>query len=127
VKTIALFGAGGKIGFRCAVNLKDSPYRVHYIEVSRAGIDRLAAAGFAVTPRDRAIEDADVTVLAVPDNLIGSLARQIVPRLRSGAMVLVLDAAVAYAGGLPTRADISYFVSHPCHPGFPIQEDDAEP
>ena len=124
--TIALFGAGGKIGFRCVENLKDAPYKMLYLEVSSAGIERLAREGLSVTPQDRALRDAEVVILAVPDNLIGSLAREIAPGLRPSTMIIVLDAAVAYAGGLPARSDISCFVAHPCHPAFPIAENDPE-
>jgi len=47
-----------------------------------------------------------------------------VDRLTSGAMVIVLDAAAPYAGHLPKRDDITYFVTHPCHP--PIFNDETE-
>jgi len=38
--------------------------------------------------------------------------------------VIVLDAAAPYAGHLPKRDDITYFVTHPCHP--PIFNDETE-
>ena len=31
-------------------------------------------------------------------------------------MVVVLDAAAPAAGHLPDRPDLTYFVTHPCHP-----------
>ena len=31
-------------------------------------------------------------------------------------MVMVLDAAAPFAGHLPDRSDLTYFVAHPCHP-----------
>ncbi len=39
-------------------------------------------------------------------------------------MVVCLDAAAPFAGHLPKRADITYFVSHPCHP--PIFNDETD-
>jgi len=33
-------------------------------------------------------------------------------------MFITLDPAAAHAGDLPERADISYFVTHPCHPNI---------
>ncbi len=36
--------------------------------------------------------------------------------MKSGAMVIGLDPAAAFAGVLPNREDIRYFVVHPCHP-----------
>ncbi len=39
-------------------------------------------------------------------------------------MVIILDAAAPFAGHLPKRDDITYFVTHPCHP--PIFNDETE-
>ncbi|MFN8004626.1 MAG: hypothetical protein U0X75_26840 [Acidobacteriota bacterium] len=39
--TIALFGAGGKMGCRITDNLKDSEYQMAYIEISPTGIENL--------------------------------------------------------------------------------------
>jgi hypothetical protein len=33
-------------------------------------------------------------------------------------MVMTLDAAAPFAGHLPKRADLTYFVAHPCHPSI---------
>jgi hypothetical protein len=57
-----------------------------------------------------------VVVLAIPDAAIGRVAAEIVPALRSGAMVVCLDPAAPYGGELPQRDDVAYFVTHPCHP-----------
>ena len=46
---IALVGAGGKMGCRLTDNLKNSQYTMRYIEVSDAGIDRLAQRGIKVS------------------------------------------------------------------------------
>ncbi len=62
--------------------------------------------------------DADVVVLAVPDRLIGSISNAIIDDMKAGAALIVLDAAAPYAGELPTRADVAYFVTHPCHPSI---------
>ena len=40
-------------------------------------------------------------------------------------MVMVLDAAAPFAGHLPDRPDLVYFVTHPCHP--PIFNDETDP
>jgi D-apionate oxidoisomerase len=37
----------------------------------------------------------------------------------------MLDAAAPHAGELPEREDITYFVTHPCHP--PIFNDETDP
>ena len=123
--TIALLGAGGKMGCRITDNLKDSDYRILYVEISDAGIERLARRGISTTPQDEALQDAEVAILALPDSLIGKLAPGIVPCLRSGAMIICLDPAAPHAGVLPRRDDISYFVTHPCHP--PVVNDEVDP
>jgi len=124
--TIALFGAGGKMGFRCAEHLRErADYHTLYVEVDEAGIERLRRLGLSVTDGRQAAAEADILVLAVPDVLIGRLAGEVVPLVKSGAMVVTLDPAAPYSGKLPERPDIAYFVTHPCHP--PLFNDEVEP
>ena len=122
---IALFGAGGKMGMRLGANLKNTRFTVAPVEVSDAGKARLRdELGWQAAPLDHALQGADIVVLAVPDTAIGKVAHSIVDRLTPGSMVIVLDAAAPYAGHLPKRDDITYFVTHPCHP--PIFNDETE-
>jgi D-apionate oxidoisomerase len=122
---IALMGAGGKMGVRLATNLKPSRFTVDHVEVSEAGRARLAkAVGVSCVERDTALAAADVVVLAVPDRLIGVVAHEIVGTIKSGTSLIILDAAAPYAGELPKRGDITYFVTHPCHP--PIFNDETD-
>lgn len=123
--TVALMGAGGKMGRRVTNNLLKFPeYRVLYVEVSPRGIQALAEQGLQTTPQDEALAQADIVVLAVPDALIGRICDDIVPKLRSGTMVVGLDPAAGYAGVLPERKDITYFITHPCHPSVFQEESD---
>jgi pyrroline-5-carboxylate reductase len=116
---LALLGAGGKMGVRLSLNLAKSDFDVAHVEVSEAGRDRLkAAVGVDCVAQAQALEGAAVVVLAVPDTVIGKVASAIVPDLAPGTMVVILDAAAPYAGHLPERADITYFVTHPCHPAI---------
>jgi len=122
---IALFGAGGKMGYRLASNLKGSRFSVRHVEVSPAGRERLQAGlGFACVEPPAALDGAEVVILAVPDTHIGKVAAGISPLLKAGTMVVALDAAAPFAGHLPERADLTYFVTHPCHP--PIFNDETE-
>jgi hypothetical protein len=123
--TIALLGAGGKMGCRITDNMKGRDYRMLFVEVNPAGIERLAQRGCAVTPQDEAVRLADVAILALPDALIGKVAPAIVPNLKPGAMVMCLDPAAPHGGELPERNDIAYFITHPCHP--PVVHDETEP
>ncbi|WP_062228031.1 phosphogluconate dehydrogenase C-terminal domain-containing protein [Aureimonas frigidaquae] len=123
---IALFGAGGKMGYRLASNLKGSRFEVRHVEPSEAGRERLKAGlGFDCTPAQAALDGADVVILAVPDTLIGKVASGIEKDLKPGTIVVVLDAAAPFAGHLPDRPDLTYFVTHPCHP--PIFNDETDP
>ena len=57
---IALFGAGGKMGYRLARNLKDSRFEVRHVEVSEAGRARLEVAVLApMMMHDQASSIAD--------------------------------------------------------------------
>lgn len=116
---IALFGAGGKMGVRLSLNLKGSAFEVRHVEPGEVGRQRLRdEVGVECLSVDEAINGADVVILAVPDTLIGKLAADIAPRLKPGTMVMTLDAAAPFAGHLPKRDDLVYFVAHPCHPSI---------
>ena len=114
--TIALMGAGGKMGCRITDRLKDSQYMMFYVETGAAGIANLAARGLVPMPQEQALPEADVVILALPDNLIERISAQVVPHLKSGALVICLDPAAPLAGKVLHRDDLAYFVTHPCHP-----------
>jgi ketol-acid reductoisomerase len=123
---IALFGAGGKMGVRSARNLARTDFDVAHVEVSEAGRTRLREAiGAECVDADDALKGADVVLLAVPDTLIQKISHAIIDKVESGAMVVCLDAAAPFAGHLPKREDVTYFVTHPCHP--PIFNDEETP
>ena len=122
---IALIGAGGKMGGRITDNLLKTEHEVAHVEVSETGIAALRGRGLAVHPAVDALRDADAVILAVPDNRIGQVAAGLVDALRTGTMLIVLDAAAPFAGDMPKRGDITMFVTHPCHP--PIFNDEVTP
>jgi len=121
---IALIGAGGKMGVRLARNLNGSRFSVAPVEVSTGGQERLReATGWACVPISEALAGAEAVVLAVPDTAIRAVSHQIVDQLASGTIVIALDAAAPFAGHLAPRTDVTYFVTHPCHP--PIFNDET--
>ncbi len=123
---IALFGAGGKMGVRCATNLLRTDLITAPVEVSEPGRARLKdATGLDCVPAAQALDGATAVILAVPDTHIGRVASEVVPIVAPGTIIVILDAAAPYAGHLPERADITYFISHPCHP--PIYNDEVTP
>jgi hypothetical protein len=116
---IALLGAGGKMGTRLAANLQGSPWNVAHVEVSEPARARLEAQfGIKCVPSDNALANADVVLMAVPDALIGKIAHSFVDRLKPATAVIMLDAAAPHAGELPKRPDLTYFITHPCHPSI---------
>ncbi len=121
-----LVGAGGKMGCRLTDNLKNSEYNLSYVEVSDAGIERLEARGVKISSPEEVIPSADIVILAVPDIYIGKVATQYLNRFQPGAIVVTLDPAAAVGGHLPSRTDISYFVSHPTHPSVFNWEEDQK-
>jgi D-apionate oxidoisomerase len=124
VTRIALFGAGGKMGYRLAGNLKSSSFEVRHVERSPQGQSLLKSGlGLDCLPPGQALDGAEVVILAVPDTAIGQVAAAIAPDLKPGTLVMTLDAAAPFAGHLPKRDDLSYFVTHPCHP--PIFNDET--
>ncbi|MSV28613.1 MAG: semialdehyde dehydrogenase [Bryobacterales bacterium] len=122
---VALMGAGGKMGLRLADNLNGSGFALRCVEIADRGKAALAERGLQAMAAEEALDGADVAILAVPDNRIGQIAHQISPLVKAGTMVVVLDAAAPYAGDLPKRDDISYFITHPCHP--PVFSDETDP
>ncbi len=93
--------------------------------MSDAGRARLSDDfGIQCVSPETALAGADVAILAVPDTAIGKVSHGIQHLLAPGTMVVVLDAAAPFAGHLPQRPDLTYFVTHPCHP--PIFNDETE-
>jgi hypothetical protein len=123
---IALLGAGGKMGVRLATNLRGSAFRVDHVEISDEGRKRLRdAVGVECVDQTQALAEADVVLMAVPDRLIGKIAHTFIDQVRPGTAIIMLDAAAPHAGELPRREDVTYFVTHPCHP--PIFNDEVDP
>jgi hypothetical protein len=124
-RSVAVLGAGGKMGFRVTRKLHDAGYDLRAVEIGDAGKARLADAGIAALDAATGLKGADVVVLALPDNIIGKVANEIASDLGPGTMLLILDAAAPYADVLPKdRPDLTYFVGHPCHP--PLYNDETD-
>jgi D-apionate oxidoisomerase len=116
MKTIALLGAGGKMGCRITDNLRKTDWDVRYIEVSERGCAALAERELKVAAADQALPESDAVILALPDNRIRRITHSHEAHFKSGAMLIALDIAAPLAGDLPARNDLVYFVTHPCHP-----------
>ncbi len=124
--TVAVIGAGGKMGMRVSRNLQKSDHTVFYSENSPAGQERIQAEGREITATDAAVKGADVVILAVPDTVLGVVSEGVVPQMKAGAILLTLDPAAAYAGLLATRDDVVQAVAHPCHPSVFLERTTKE-
>lgn len=114
---IALVGAGGKMGCRLTDNfLKCPQYVLDYLEISERGLRNLQQRNVVANTIEEGIEEADVVILAVPDVAIGAISARIVPRMKSGALVMTLDPAAPLDGVIHHRNDMGYVIAHPCHP-----------
>jgi len=116
MNTIALLGAGGKMGLRITDNLLKTSYLVRYAEISDAGRAALARRGVNAVEPEEAVQGSDVIVLALPDNRMGEIVSGFAHLLKTGAMLIALNIAGPLAGVLPKRDDLVYFVAQPCHP-----------
>ena len=116
MKTITLIGAGGKMGCRLTDNFLKTNYKVHYLEVSPKGIENLKQRGVTLSDQATAVPAGDVVILAVPDVAIGAVAREVVPLMKPGALLMTLDPAAPLDDQLPRREDIGCVIAHPCHP-----------
>ena len=104
---ITLIGAGGKMGCRLTRNLKNSKYKMSYVEISEKGIENLKELGVETSTAETVLPDAAVSsYLAVPDTALAKVSAVIIPQMKSGAVVMTLDPAVARAGRLFMRRDI---------------------
>jgi hypothetical protein len=123
---ITLIGAGGKMGLRLTRNLKNSKYEVSYVECNPQGLEKLGEMGVAAIDSDKCVPDSDFVILTVPDILLEKVSSEIIPVMKPDALVVTLDPAAALAGKLFIRRDISYFITHPCHPSIFNWEPDQE-
>ncbi|MGO2846825.1 MAG: phosphogluconate dehydrogenase C-terminal domain-containing protein [Microbacterium gubbeenense] len=124
--SIAVIGAGGKMGMRVSNNLVRTDHDVRYVENSPAGQESTRGAGRTLTESSVAVADADIVVLAVPDLALAAVTAELVPQMKAGSVCLTLDPAAAYAGLLTTRDDVIQAVAHPCHPSIFLQRETPE-
>lgn len=117
--TITLIGAGGKMGCRLTDNfLRCKDYKLFYVEVSDQGIANLNKRNVQVTDHKEAVPQADVVILGVPDVAIGRISQELIPMMKTGALVMTLDPAAPLDGVICHRDDLGYVIAHPCHPSI---------
>jgi len=109
-EVVALLGAAGKMGTRISSNLaKTTTYEVLCVEATGAGEERLRAHGFVPIPLWDAVPRADIVVMAIPDVLISSMTRTVVPQMKNGTLGFRLP-----RGGYPVGVVQGHFHHHLC-------------
>ncbi|WP_299998878.1 phosphogluconate dehydrogenase C-terminal domain-containing protein [uncultured Cedecea sp.] len=116
LKIVTVIGAGGKMGMRISANLQTSDFQVFYCENSPAAQQQVTNQGRELSDAQSVVPLSDVVILAVPDIVLGKVSEVVVPQMKSGAVLLTLDPAAAYANLIAYREGIEYAVAHPCHP-----------
>lgn len=126
-QTVVIVGAGGKMGARAVEKIgKESRYRVLLCESDVLRARELERDGFRVISTESALPEADFVVMAVPDALIARIASQLVPHMKDGATLIMLDACAAYLNQLPHRPTLTFMITHPCHPPFFFEQSTPE-
>lgn len=125
-KKVTLIGAGGKMGLRLTRNLKNSSYRMYFLENNQTGIEKLKGKDIEISSAERCVPYSDIVILAVPDIALEKVSAEIIPQMKKDSLAVALDPAAAIAGKLYQRDDIAYFITHPCHPSIFNWEPDEE-
>lgn len=124
--SVAILGAGGKMGLRAVEKLAKGSWRLLLCESDESKAASLRARGLPVTSLQEAAREADYLFLAVPDAVIGRVASHVLPLMKPGAGLIMLDAAAAYLGAVPERPDVTRMIVHPCHPPFFAEQSTLE-
>ncbi len=96
--------------------LKLNSYEVRYLEVSEQGCENLRQRGLSTSDQEEVIPISDVVILGVPDTAIKEISEELIPKMKSGALVMTLDPAAPLDGVIAHRDDLGYVIAHPCHP-----------
>lgn len=124
-QNLVILGAGGNMGTRLSDILRHEPaYELVCVEADPQRHEGIRRRGLTLTDAEVALPQADIVVMAIADHVLPRVAASAVPKLKPGALVICLDPAAPYAGKLPQRPDISYFVTHPAHP--PVFNDETD-
>ena len=122
---IAMIGAAGKIGQRITNNLLKEDYNILLCEKGE-GKDKITKKGFKVYDAEEGIQQADITIMVVPDDKMQEISNHLIPLAKPDSIIMALDAGAPYAGEFKLRDDCTFVVSHPCHPPLFREQDTLE-
>lgn len=113
----AVIGYGNQ-GHAHALNLRDAGASVTVGQRPGASFDRATAAGFSPVDAGKAVEQADVVILGLPDEDIGrAYNEEIAPRLRAGQALGFVHGFAVRFGLVKAPADVDVIMVAPKGPG----------
>lgn len=122
-QVVAIIGAGGKMGTRAVQKVSLDPrYAVLACESDSTKAAELSSIQIQITETEDALAKADFVVMAVPDALIGRMAHEFAPKMKSSATLVMLDAAAAFIDQLPKPGQLTFMIAHPCHPPMFVEQ-----
>lgn len=122
-KKVAVIGYGSQ-GHAHAQNMKDSGVKSVVIGLrdSSATAEKAKAAGFQVLDPAKAVADADVVMILVPDEHQADLYRDVLePNLKKGAALAFAHGLNVHFGLIKPRADLDVFMVAPKGPGHTVR------
>jgi len=123
---IAIIGAGGTAGSKVTEKiLHVENYDLRLCEKGE-GVTKLKKMGLTPTEIERAVPESDVVIMTVPDSKIEEVTKNVVPMMKRGATMILLDPAAAYLREVTLRDDCTFVVAHPCHPPLFGEQETAE-
>lgn len=107
-------------------NLMREKYDFLVCEQSAINLEKLDEKDLTITRLKEAIPLADIVVMVIPDTKLSNTAKKILPLLKGNAIMIVFDPGITYSDDFPRRRDVTYVVTHSCHPTFFREQENLE-
>ncbi|MDP1956345.1 MAG: NAD(P)-dependent oxidoreductase, partial [Polaromonas sp.] len=121
-KTVAIIGYGSQ-GHAHAQNLNDSGVKV-VVGLRKGGASwpKVEKAGLKVAEVADAVKSADVVMILLPDEQIGSVyANDVAPNIKQGASLVFAHGFNVHYGAVIPRADLDVWMVAPKAPGHTVR------
>ena len=121
-KTVAIIGYGSQ-GHAHAQNLNDSGVKVLVgLRKGGASWDKVGKAGLTVMEVNEAVKSADVVMILLPDEQIGTVyTNDIEPNIKAGASLVFAHGFNVHYGLVTPRADLDVWMVAPKAPGHTVR------
>ena len=126
-KTVAIIGYGSQ-GHAHAQNLNDSGVKVVVgLRKGGASWDKVGKAGLKVAEVAEAVKQADVVMILLPDEQIGTVyAHDVEPNIKQGASLVFAHGFNVHYGLVTPRADLDVWMVAPKAPGHTVRHTYAQ-